>query len=284
MNYYELQFVFNSAVESEVISDILASELGVIGFESFVNTDEGLTAYVAESNYDKDKMIALLKDFPLEGVKIDYKESVIESKDWNEEWEKNYFKPIRIENRCIIRASFHEEEPGFDYSIIIDPKMAFGTGNHETTYLMISEILDQDLKDKEVLDMGCGTGVLAILAKMKGAGRVTAIDIDEWAFRNTLDNLKLNHTEEINVAQGGAEKIADSAPYDYIFANINRNILLQDISVYAKNLRSGGLLFMSGFYEHDIPAIQSVCDENNLIYRSHNKRNDWVAVKMQKEQ
>lgn len=160
--------------------------------------------------------------------------------------------------------------------------MAFGTGNHETTYLMISEMLKLDLEGKELLDMGCGTAVLAILARLKGAKRVAAIDIDEWAYNNALENIRLNHTEDIQVALGGAEKIKEFGQFDIVFANINRNILLNDICQYTSCMKPGSLLFMSGFYVEDIPAIEAECQKNGLQLDSYNERNNWVAVKVLK--
>lgn len=210
MNYYELSFTYTSPIEKEIINDVLAAELGEIGFESFTESEKGLLGYISEALYDKKTLDDKLADFPLENTRIDYTSKWVESKDWNEEWEKNYFKPIRIGNECIIRASFHEAEPGYTYNIIIDPKMAFGTGNHETTYLMISEMLKLDLEGKELLDMGCGTAVLAILARLKGAKRVAAIDIDEWAYNNALENIRLNHTEDIQVALAAPRKSRNS--------------------------------------------------------------------------
>lgn len=282
MNYYELSFSYDSPVEREIISDVLAAELGEIGFESFAEGENGLTGYVPENLYDKRSLDERIATFPIEGTRITYTARLIEDKDWNEEWEKNYFKPIRINDECIIRASFHEVEPGYKYDIIIDPKMAFGTGNHETTFLMISEMLKLDLRGKSLLDMGCGTAVLAILAKLKGAEKVVAIDIDEWAYNNARENIRLNHTEEIQVALGGAERIPEFGRFDLIFANINRNILLNDISRYAPSLNPGGTLYMSGFYEDDIPAIEAECHANGLVPGTHSEKKHWVALKVSK--
>lgn len=282
MNYYELKFTYESPVETTVISDILAAELGEIGFESFTESEDGLLAYVSDSLYNVKALQDKLKEFPLENVAIHYTAQEVEGKDWNEEWEKNYFKPIRIGNDCIIRASFHEPEPGYTYNIVIDPKMAFGTGNHETTFLMISEMLKLDLEGKDLLDMGCGTAVLAILAKMKKAGKVVGIDIDEWAYNNALENTRLNNTEDIQVALGGAEQIPAFGQFDIVFANINRNILLNDIKHYTECMKPGALLFMSGFYTQDIPFIREECERNGLIILSHAEKNNWVAVKTQK--
>ena len=262
MNYYELSFTYTSPIEKEIINDVLAAELGKIGFESFTESEKGLLGYISEALYDKKTLDDKLADFPLENTRIDYISKWVESKDWNEEWEKNYFKPIRIGNECIIRASFHEAEPGYTYNIIIDPKMAFGTG--------------------KLLDMGCGTAVLAILARLIGAKRVAAIDIDEWAYNNALENIRLNHTEDIQVALGGAEKIKEFGLFDIVFANINRNILLNDICQYTNSMKPGSILFMSGFYVEDIPAIEAECQKNGLKLDSYNERNNWVAVKVLK--
>lgn len=279
MNYYEINISYTTTLPTDVINDILANELGEIGFESFTEKGNSLMAYIPESAYDPEILQKQLIGFPFVDVTFKTTEQLILARDWNEEWEKNYFKPIRIGNDCIIRASFHEDEPDFTHTIIIDPKMAFGTGNHETTYLMISEILKLDFTDKEVLDMGCGTAVLAILASLKGAKRVTAIDIDEWAYNNALENIQLNNTKDIEVAMGGAEQIAGYTPFDIIFANINRNILLQDMGYYADSLKPGGQLFMSGFYKEDIPLIEQECILQGLSLESFSEKNNWAAVK-----
>ena len=282
MNYYEVTFTYDTAIEASAVSDILAAELGEIGFESFTENEQGLQAYVPENLFSKTALEEKLNEFPLENVAFHYTSQLVESKDWNEEWEKNYFKPIRIGNECIIRASFHEAEPGYTYNIIIDPKMAFGTGNHATTYLMIQAMLQLDLTGKELLDMGCGTAVLAILAKMRGASRVVAIDIDEWAYNNALENIRLNHTEDIQVALGGAERIPEFGQFDIVFANINRNILLNDIRNYTQSMKPGALLFMSGFYTEDIPVIQAECEKNGLELESFSEKENWAAVKVKK--
>ena len=279
MNYYELRFTYQSPIETEILNDVLAAELGEIGFESFTQDEQGLQGYISDQLYDEAALKETLAAFPLEETTIHYVCTPVESKDWNEEWEKNYFKPIRIGNDCLIRASFHEPEPGYTYTIIIDPKMAFGTGNHETTFLMISWMLEEQLAGKRLLDMGCGTAVLAILARMKGAEKVVAIDIDEWAYTNALENIRLNHTAEIEVALGGAERIAAFAPFEVIFANINRNILLQDMHHYAEALQPAGQLFMSGFYLEDLPIIAEECQRNGLRVEGYKERHNWVAVK-----
>ena len=280
MNYYELSFTCVSPIPVEVIQDVLAAELGEIGFESFTQDEEVLRGYIPESLYDPVALDKKIGEFPLPNTQIQYTSRWLEGEDWNEVWERNYFKPIRIGKDCLIRASFHKAEPGYRYNITIDPKMAFGTGNHETTYLMITELLKLDLVGKEFLDMGCGTAVLAILARMKGAGRVVAIDIDEWAYNNALENIQRNQVEDIQVALGGAGRIMEFGTFDFIFANINRNVLLDDMSRYAASLNSGGRLYMSGFYEEDIPVIQAECVKNGLSLDGFTERNHWVAVRV----
>lgn len=277
-----LEFTFRTVPCTEIVNDVLSGVLGEAGFESFVEQTDGITAYIQKDLYSETVLKEALADFPLPDTQIAYSYVEAEDKDWNEEWEKNYFKPIRIGQECIIRASFHPEEPGYTYNIIIDPKMAFGTGNHATTFLMIQEMLQLDLQRKELLDMGCGTAVLAILAKLRGAERVVAIDIDEWAYNNALENIRLNHTEDIQVALGGAEQITRFGQFDFVFANINRNILLNDICQYVHCMKPGASLFMSGFYQEDIPVIQAECEKNGLRFDSFREKDNWIAVKVSK--
>ncbi|MDR2472703.1 MAG: 50S ribosomal protein L11 methyltransferase [Tannerella sp.] len=278
MNYYELTFTYDSPAPDEIVGDLLAAALGDIGFESFVMSEAGMQAFVPEKTYNEDVLLACLDDFPIEKTIFRYDAKLIEQRNWNEEWEKNYFKPIRIGKECFIRASFHPDEHGFKFKIIIDPKMAFGTGNHATTSLMLEEILRHDLTGADVLDMGCGTAVLAILCRMKGARRVVAVDIDEWAYANALENCLLNDTADIRVEQGGAEIIPALGQFDYIFANINRNILLADIRHYVQALKPCGKLFTSGFYDTDLPVITAECDNNDLRFISSSIRDKWVAA------
>ena len=280
MAYYELAFKYDSPIETDIINDILASELGNICFDSFISEEDGLLAYISDSKYDERSLINCLDNFPFPDVRFQYTRQVIKDRNWNEEWEKKYFQPIRIKNECLIRASFHPDEKGFRYSMVIDPKMAFGTGNHATTYLMLCALLQLDVKKKAFLDMGCGTAVLAILAAMKEASRVVAIDIDEWAYNNAIENCRLNNVVQIEVVHGGAEHITQFGTFDYIFANITRNILLEDIRRYAPALKPEGSLFMSGFYREDIPAIEEECRQNGLSPCSFTERDHWVAVQV----
>jgi len=279
MNYIEVHFSIEPY--EEYISDVLAQELGEIGFDSFIPSEEGLDAYIPETLFDESKLKNLLTDFPFE-ASIDYKVTQIESKNWNEEWEKNFFQPIVIGNDCVIHSSFHKNVPKATYDIIIDPKMAFGTGHHETTSLVIGRLLKMDLEGKTLLDMGCGTAVLAILAAMRGAKDIMAIDIDTWCTENSIENININQIEGIDVKLGGAELLT-GLHFDIVLANINRNILLADMEQYAACLSSGGELYMSGFYKEDIPLIEAEANRNGLKLIDFNEKNNWVVVKTVKE-
>jgi ribosomal protein L11 methyltransferase len=288
MNYYECTFSYTQTaaplIEAETVYDVLAAELGEVGFESFSLTEGGLQGYVSERLYDPSLVAERLQAFPLAGIHFHSTSCLVEDKDWNEVWEKNYFQPIHIGSECLIHASFHQvDAAGYRYAIVIDPKMAFGTGNHETTRLMIDAILRMEVAGLDVLDMGCGTGVLAILAAMKGAARITAIDIDEWACRNTIENIALNHVPHIEVLGGGAERIPSGRAYDCIFANINRNILLGDIRYYAAALKPGGVLLLSGFYTDDIPALTAECRLKGLALLDSTALSPWAAMKTIKQ-
>lgn len=274
MQYIQIQF--SCEPNPEVLTDVLSALLGEIGFESFVRTETGLEAYIPSDQLSPEKVDQLISDFPLEG-KITYSSHKMEDKNWNEEWEKHYFQPVAIGNTLCIHSSFHMVEGDFKYRILIDPKMSFGTGHHQTTELMMRELLEMDLRDKSLLDMGCGTAVLAVLASMRGASPITAIDIDEWAYHNAEENVRLNGIGNIRLRQGGAELLGDET-YDVILANINRNILLQDIPRYKQVMNRGGILVMSGFYDHDIPAIRNEAEAQGLTYRHHAEIDQWVAV------
>jgi len=279
MDYIEVNFSIEPF--EEYISDVLASELGEIGFDSFVPAESGLIAYVPSLLFDESKIENLLATFPFEAG-IEYEHAPIESKNWNEEWEKHYFEPIVIGNECVIHSSFHKNIPDAKYDIVIDPKMAFGTGHHETTSLVIGELLKMDLTDKKVLDMGCGTSVLAILSAMKGAKELLAIDIDTWCVENSIENIALNNITGIEVKLGGAE-LLKGLKFDIILANINRNILLADMDKYASCLKKGGELYMSGFYVEDIPLIEAEANLNGLKLEYYKEKNNWAVVKTMME-
>ncbi len=270
--YLEFDFKVDPA---QPASDILIAELGELGFESFVENDNGVLAYILKSEW---KEVNLNHLFVLQNpnFKITWTTKEIEQQNWNAEWERN-FHPIKVGDKCMVRAPFHKAEQ-VDYDIVIEPKMSFGTGHHETTHMMLQHILDNDFEGKSVLDMGCGTGVLAILAKMKGSGYTEAIDIDEWCFLNTEENVERNNCSDIKVMQGDASLLGDRT-YDVILANINRNILLEDIPTYAKCLNKGGALFLSGFYLEDLDAISSKCATHGLEFEKKMEKNRWISAK-----
>jgi ribosomal protein L11 methyltransferase len=279
MDYIQVNFTINPC--EEYISDVLSAELCEIGFDSFVPTESGLEAYISASLFDESSLNALVINFPLE-VEVSYKYSIITSRNWNEEWEKNFFQPIVIGEDCVIHSSFHKDIPKAKYDIIIDPKMAFGTGHHETTSLMIAEILRIDIFGKSVLDMGCGTSVLAILASMRGAKDIVAIDIDTWCVENSIENVATNNTKGIDIRLGGAELLA-GLHFDIVLANINRNILLADMHAYTACLSKGGELYMSGFYVEDIPLIETQANTCGCRLVEYKQKNNWVVVKTVKE-
>lgn len=271
-----VQVDFNCIPNNEITTDVLANLLSEIDFESFISSETGISAFIPAPLFSTEKLQESLQNFPLE-AQFSYTHNELEDKNWNEEWEKNYFEPIVIEDKCIIHSSFHKTKGAYAYSILIDPKMAFGTGHHQTTSLVLKEILAMNLNGKSLLDMGCGTAVLAILASMKGAAPITAIDIDEWAYRNAKENVALNNTDNIEVLLGGAEILGNQS-FDVILANINRNILLQDIPSYASVLRNSGSLIMSGFYKEDIPVIREKCEKSGLSFSRFSELDNWVCV------
>ena len=256
-------------------TEILIAELGYVGFDSFVESEKGVTAYI-----QKDKWNAFILDdiniLSSKEFEITFEFNEIEQTNWNEEWEKN-FEPIVVDNQVTVRAPFHDK-PTTKYDLVIEPKMSFGTGHHETTYMMIQHILKNDFKNKSVLDMGCGTGVLAILAEKVGANELDAIDIDNWCYVNSLENVERNNCEKVSVYEGDV-KLLDGNNYDIIIANINRNILLADIPRYTKCLNKNGTLFLSGFYKEDIQMIESKCNEDMLKLEEIIERGQWVSLK-----
>ena len=258
-------------------TEILTAFLGDIGCESFMDWEEGLLAYIPENDFSEER----LKNIRLpeeSGIRWDYTVSRMEEKDWNAEWERSY-EPVLIDGRCRIRAPFHPPSADAEYDVLIEPKMSFGTAHHETTAQMVSYLLEEPCAGKAVLDMGAGTGVLAILAHLRGAAQVTAIDIDEWAFRNMQENARLNGAESIRCLMGDAGAIPDER-YEIILANINRNVLLEDIPVYTTHLNHGGTLLLSGFYDwEDLELIRKKADQNGLVYNSYRQQNQWVAVR-----
>lgn len=255
--------------------EILIAELGTVGFESFLETKNGTTAYIQKKDWQENllKGIHILNS---DKFNISYDMEEIEQVNWNIEWEKN-FNAIDVNNLVSIRAPFHPSS-NLKYDIVIEPKMSFGTGHHETTHLMIQQLLDLELSEKGVLDMGCGTGILAIFSEMKGANKIDAVDIDAWCYENSLENVKKNKCNNITVYEGDAS-IVEGKSYDVIIANINRNVLLKDIVVYSKNLTKNGILLLSGFYKEDIPIIDKEAQKNNLYLEKTLEKNNWVSLK-----
>lgn len=270
--YLEYTFKVTPAIPG---TEILIAELGYAGFESFVEQEQGVIAYIQKQDWNPEilKDIVILKN---PDFKISNSFTEIKQQNWNQEWERN-FRPIVVDEICTVRAPFHEV-PNTKYDIIIEPKMSFGTGHHETTHMMIQFILKNDFKGKTVLDMGSGTGVLAILAEKQGAVSVDAIDVDNWCYLNALENVERNECHNIEVFEGDASLLSGKC-YDVIIANINRNILLEDIPVYANCLNEQGMLYLSGFYKDDIPKIQERCEEFSLKFIENLEKNLWVAVK-----
>ena len=275
-----LEFTFRTVPCTEIVNDVLSGVLGEAGFESFVEQTDGITAYIQKELYNESLLKEALADFPLPDTQIEYNFVEAEDKDWNEEWEKNFFQPIVIGDRCVIHSTFHNDVPQAEYDIVINPQMAFGTGHHETTSLILEELLDADLTGKSVLDMGCGTSILAILAAKRGAYPVTAIDIDDWCVNNSRDNIALNQAEGITMELGDASKLKGRQPFDIIIANINRNILLADMAQYAACMHPGSEIYMSGFYVDDIPAIRAEGERLGMEYLHHKEKNRWAEVKL----
>ncbi len=267
---------------SETATDLLAALLCDEGYESFVPDDEGLTAYIRHEQFNKDALDAVIADFPMPGLSFTVSDIFVEGQDWNHEWEKNYFQPIVVgDNLCVIHSSFHHDYPECTYDIVIDPKMAFGTGHHSTTSLIISKLLSLDLDGKSLIDMGTGTGILAILAAMRGASSVTAIEIDPMAHVNAVENVASNGHPEINVLLGDAALLDGIAPVDIFLANINRNIILGDIAAYAKAMKRGATLLLSGFYTQDIPMIVEAAQPLGLKFVGTTDMNNWCCLELQ---
>ncbi len=273
------QATFHIAAQESFVQDILVAQLAEIGFETFENpTEDTLVAYIQTDSFSEEGLQALLQDFPFEGI-ILQETALCENIDWNEEWEKHYFEPILIDDQCVIHSSFHKDLPQCQYDIIIDPKMAFGTGHHQTTSLILTELLSMDLQGKSLLDMGCGTAVLAILASLRGANPITAVDIDNWCTENAVENMALNKIDNIDVILGDA-RVLEGKHFDVILANINRNILLMDMERYTACLNHGGTLIMSGFYTEDIPLLEQKANSLGLHLTTQHTKDNWAMIKV----
>lgn len=275
MNYIELSL--------ELVPDfteIITAELGEIGYESFVETEEGLLAYIVENEYNESFIKLLVERY--EDAEIQWQTKVIERRNWNEEWEKSY-QPIEVEDKVRVRASFHQLDDRFEYDLLITPKMSFGTGHHETTWLVMQRQLSLPHQGIDVLDVGCGTGILAILARKLGARNLTAFDIDEWCIENTTENFGLNGiVDQHDVFQGTIDDLRSERMYGGILANINRNILLKDMASYDAHLLPGGWLVVSGFYESDAAEISGCAAKFGLKQVEFHTRNQWATLVFQK--
>lgn len=280
MNYYKVRFECTPC--SEDITDLLAAFLADIGFESFEPDSVGLNAYIQASGFSEKAIEDILSDFPMDSS-VSFSSEVVESRNWNEEWERHYFQPIVIGGECVVHSSFHKDVPQARYDILIDPKMAFGTGHHATTSQMMRYILDIDsIAGKSVIDMGTGTGILAILCKMRGAGAVAGIEIDPGAFENAVENAALN-SQAIDFICGDASSLSDLKQADIFLANINRNVITSDIGRYADKIKSGGTLLLSGFYTSDIPVVMAAAGPLGFTLDKATEEGDhWAALRLKK--
>ena len=267
---------FHFSVEpKELGSEILVAELGELPFESFIDSETGIVAYI-QKQFWTENILDDLHILSSPEFQVSYTIEEIDQVNWNEEWEKN-FEAIEVDGICHVRAPFHPKTNA-KYDIVIEPKMSFGTGHHETTHMMIQHLLETDVTKKKTLDMGCGTAILAILAEMKGAQPIDAIDIDNWCYLNSIENAERNNCNQITVYEGDAELLKEKK-YDLIIANINRNILLNDMQTYVDCLNKEGILLLSGFYNEDIPFIDASSTEKGLTFVKKLERNNWASLK-----
>ena len=267
---------FHFSVEpKELGSEILVAELGELPFESFIDSETGIVAYI-QKQFWTENILDDLHILSSPEFQVSYTIEEIDQVNWNEEWEKN-FEAIEVDGICHVRAPFHPKTDA-KFDIVIEPKMSFGTGHHETTHMMIQHLLETDVAEKKTLDMGCGTAILAILSEMKGAQPIDAIDIDNWCYLNSIENATRNNCNQITVYEGDADLLIGKK-YDLIIANINRNILLNDMQTYVDCLNKEGILLLSGFYNEDIPFIDASCTEKGLTYVKKFERNNWVSLK-----
>ena len=279
MQYIKAIFKFNSIEEYQ--QDLLISDLADAGFDTFEDSENGFTAFVIKENFNEQDLKVLLASYA-EDFTAEYLLEDVADENWNAEWEKN-FSPLIIDDVCYVRATFHEPQPSYPYQIVIDPKMAFGTGHHQTTTMVMQYILAADIKDKNILDMGCGTAILAILAAKLGAKSLMAIDYDDICYESTLENAVLNNVENLEALCGSKEVIPNDE-YDVILANINRNILLDQIGRYAEVLKPEGRIFFSGFYlDPDLSMITAECAKYGIKYVDHKQNGDWVAAQFEKK-
>lgn len=276
MNYTKISFQLEP--DNAENREILVALLSDLAFESFDENDELVMGYIPGETFNPEEIHEIVSLLPFS---VHTENETIPDQNWNEVWEKNYFKPLLIGNRCLVRAPFHTEYEPAEFELVIEPKMAFGTGNHETTTLVAEQILNMDLSGKKVLDMGCGTGILGMLASLKGAKHITAIDIDSWAFDSTVENARLNNIDNLEAKMGDAGLLGNES-YQIIFANIHKNVILNDLPVYEKVLQSGGKLYLSGFYKHDMPDVKEKAESLGLCETGFQEKNNWVVYSFEK--
>jgi ribosomal protein L11 methyltransferase len=272
------QIGFKITPDTQENREILVAVLSDLPFESFDENQELVLGYVPGDSVDLEEISQITSPLPF-SVNIEHE--LIPDQNWNEVWEKNYFKPLLIGNRCLVRAPFHIEYQPAEFELIIEPKMAFGTGNHETTTLVAEQILDMDLTGKTVLDMGCGTGILGMLASLKGAKTVTAIDIDTWSYESTIENARLNNIFNLEAKLGDASLLGNET-FDVIFANIHKNVIVNDLPAYDRVLESGGKLWLSGFYTQDMPDVKAKAESLGLQETGYHEKNNWVVYSFAK--
>ena len=271
MNYTKISFKLNP--DNQENREILIAVLSDLAFESFDESEDCVMGYIPGELVNLQEIEEITSALPFS---LQTEDEMIPDQNWNEVWEKNYFKPLLIGNRCLVRAPFHTEYEPAEFELVIEPKMAFGTGNHETTTLVAEQILNMELKGKTVLDMGCGTGILGMLASLKGAKSVTAIDIDTWSFESTVENSRLNNIFNIEAKLGDAGLLGTET-YEIIFANIQKNVIVKDLPAYENVLQSGGTIYLSGFYTQDMPDVKRKAESLGLVETGFREKNNWVV-------
>jgi ribosomal protein L11 methyltransferase len=276
MIYTQITFKLNP--DNQENREILVAMLADLAFESFDESEEQIMGYIPGESTHLEEIKAITTLLPFSAL---IENELIPDKNWNEVWEKNYFKPLLIGNRFLVRAPFHTEFEPAEFELVIEPKMAFGTGNHETTTLVAEQILDMDLAGKTVLDMGCGTGILGMLASLKGAKSVTAIDIDTWSFESTVENARLNNILNLEAKLGDASLLGTET-FEIIFANIHKNVIIKDLPVHESVLKSGGKIYLSGFYTHDMPDVKAKAESLGLVETGFHEKNNWVVYAFRK--
>ena len=276
MKYLEVTFTTHPC--NETVNDVVSALAGEIGFESFVECEAGVQAYIQQTLFDEEALKEMIASFPLPDTTVKYTIKEAEDKNWNEEWERNGFEPVRIADRILIHSPEHHNLSPAEYDIVIDPHQAFGTGTHHTTGMILERLLGMDLGHKTVLDAGCGTGVLGIFCTLKGAKSVWAYDIDRWSVDNTKENMLLNGVKNMEVVEGNASILQGKDAFDLILANINRNILLADLPSFVSVMHAGSQMILSGFYVEDIPLLVQKAKSLGLSYLNHTEKENWATL------